>query len=57
MLLLFPLTFVSNVFVNPETMPGWLEAFVEINPVSHLVTAMLGLMHGTQQSAKSGSYS
>lgn len=47
MLLLFPLTFVSNVFVDPETMPGWLEAFVEINPVSHLVTAMRGLMHGT----------
>ncbi|WP_440764434.1 ABC transporter permease [Natronorubrum sp. DTA7] len=47
MLFLFPLTFVSNVFVDPETMPGWLEAFVAVNPVSHLVTAMRGLMHGT----------
>jgi len=28
MIILFPLTFVSNVFVSPETMPGWLEAFV-----------------------------
>jgi ABC-2 type transport system permease protein len=46
-LLLFPLTFVSNVFVDPRTMPGWLEAFVEINPVTHLVTAMRGLIHGT----------
>ncbi|WP_323170979.1 ABC transporter permease [Natrialba sp. PRR66] len=47
MLILFPLTFISNVFVDPRTMPGWLEAFVSINPVSHLVTAMRGLMHGT----------
>ncbi|WP_170972408.1 ABC transporter permease [Natronorubrum halophilum] len=47
MMVLFPLTFVSNVFVDPRTMPGWLEAFVDINPVSHLVTAMRGLMHGT----------
>lgn len=42
----FPLTFASNVFVDPTTMPGWLEAFVEANPVSHLVTAVRDLMHG-----------
>ncbi|MCU4741314.1 ABC transporter permease [Halobacteria archaeon AArc-m2/3/4] len=47
MLILFPLTFVSNVFVDPETMPHWLEAFVDVNPFSQLVTAMRGLMHGT----------
>lgn len=41
---LFPLTLASNVFVNPRTMPGWLQAFVGINPVSHLVTATRGLM-------------
>ena len=28
-------------------MPGWLEAFVDVNPISHLVTAARGLMHGT----------
>jgi ABC-2 type transport system permease protein len=33
---LFPLTFLSNVFVEPETLPGWLEAFVDVNPISHL---------------------
>jgi ABC-2 type transport system permease protein len=43
---LFPLTLASNVFVRPQTMPGWLQAFVNVNPVSHLVTAERGLMHG-----------
>ena len=41
---LFPLTLASNVFVNPQTMPGWLQAFVGINPVAHLVTAARSLM-------------
>jgi ABC-2 type transport system permease protein len=40
MLALFPLTFVSNAFVPVETMPEWLQWFVNINPVSHLVTAV-----------------
>lgn len=47
MLILFPLTFVSNVFVSPETMPVWLESFVNINPITHLVTSIRGLMSGT----------
>jgi ABC-2 type transport system permease protein len=46
MLVLFPLTFLSNVFVDPRTMPGWLQAFVEINPISHLVTAIRSIMAG-----------
>lgn len=45
-LVLFPLTFVSNIFVDPATMPGWLQRIVEVNPVTHLVTACRGLMHG-----------
>jgi ABC-2 type transport system permease protein len=45
-LLLFPLTFVSNIFVDPATMPGWLQAVVAFNPVTHLATASRGLMHG-----------
>lgn len=44
---LFPLTFLSNAFVEPETLPGWLEAVVDANPVSHLVTGTRGLMDGT----------
>ena len=43
---LFPLTFLSNVFVEPETLPGWLEAWVDVNPISHLTTAARGLMAG-----------
>lgn len=39
MMIMFPLTFLSNAFVPVETLPGWLAAFVRINPVSHLVTA------------------
>ncbi len=46
MMILFPLTFISNVFVDPATMPGWLQAFVDVNPVTYLVTASRGLMHG-----------
>lgn len=44
---LFPLTIASNVFVQPQTMPGWLQALININPVTHLVTAVRGLMAGT----------
>ncbi|MFC6825030.1 ABC transporter permease [Halopelagius fulvigenes] len=44
--LLFPLTFVSNIFVDPATMPPWLQTVVSLNPVTHLVDATRGLMHG-----------
>jgi ABC-2 type transport system permease protein len=43
---IFPLTFLSNVYVEPETLPSGLRAFVDANPVSHLVTASRGLMEG-----------
>ncbi|MDO9377730.1 MAG: ABC transporter permease [Nocardioidaceae bacterium] len=46
MMVLFPLTFVSSVFAPPETMPGWLQAFVDVNPVTLLVEAARGLMNG-----------
>jgi ABC-2 type transport system permease protein len=46
MLVLFPLTFLSNVFVQPTTMPGWLQAFVDVNPVTHLVAAVRAMMNG-----------
>lgn len=47
MLLLMPLTFVSNTFVDPATMPSFMQAVVGINPVTHLVNATRGLMHGS----------
>src|SRR5680860_555933 len=46
MMVLFPLTFISNVFVPPETLPTFLEALVDVNPITFLVTAMRGLIHG-----------
>jgi ABC-2 type transport system permease protein len=47
MLILFPLTFLSNAFVRVRTLPGALAAFVRVNPVSHLVSASRDLAnHG-----------
>jgi ABC-2 type transport system permease protein len=43
---IFPLTFLSNVFVEPETLPAGLEAFVNVNPISILSDASRGLMQG-----------
>ncbi|HWB43801.1 MAG TPA: ABC transporter permease [Gemmatimonadales bacterium] len=43
---LMPLTFASNIFVELSTMPGWLQAIVGRNPVTHLANASRGLMHG-----------
>jgi ABC-2 type transport system permease protein len=43
---IFPLTFLSNVFVDPDTLPVGLEAFVDVNPISILATASRGLMEG-----------
>jgi ABC-2 type transport system permease protein len=39
MMIMFPLTFLSNAFVPVDTLPGWLAAFVRVNPVSHVVSA------------------
>ncbi|HZY64688.1 MAG TPA: ABC transporter permease [Rubrobacteraceae bacterium] len=44
---LFPVTFLSNVFVDPDTMPSWLQTVVGLNPITHLVMAVRGLMAGT----------
>jgi len=45
-LVMFPLTFGSNMFVPVGTLPGWLRGWVDINPVSHVVSAMRGLLVG-----------
>jgi ABC-2 type transport system permease protein len=45
-MILFPLTFISNIFVDPDTMPSWLQSFVGINPMTWLTTATRGLMAG-----------
>lgn len=48
---IFPLTFLSNVFVDPTTLPGPLEAFVNVNPISILADVSRGLMNGNVQSS------
>jgi ABC-2 type transport system permease protein len=45
--ILFPLTFVSNIFVEPRTMPNWLHTVADANPITHLATAARQLMSGT----------
>ncbi|MFJ1901353.1 ABC transporter permease [Streptomyces sp. NPDC088115] len=42
-ILVWPVGFVSNVFAAPESMPGWLGAVVEWNPMSATATAVRGL--------------
>lgn len=48
---LFPLIFLSNIFVEPSTLPAALEWFVGVNPISHLTTAVRGLMGGNADSS------
>src|SRR3712207_3319755 len=45
---IFPLTFLSNVFVDPKTLPAGLEAFVGVNPISIFATSSRGLMGGNE---------
>lgn len=45
-MVIFPLTFTSNAFVPTETMPGWLQSWVEVNPVTILADALRGLLVG-----------
>ncbi len=51
---LFPVTFASNIMVDPATMPGWLQAFVAVNPVSLMTTALRALMAGSATLAEIG---
>jgi ABC-2 type transport system permease protein len=44
---LMPISFASNIFVQPRTMPGWLQAFVNVNPISHVADAARDLMNNT----------
>lgn len=44
--LIMPLTFGSNVFVGTTTMPGWLQSWADISPVSFMADVLRGLMNG-----------
>jgi ABC-2 type transport system permease protein/oleandomycin transport system permease protein len=47
----FPMTFASSAFVPVATMPGWLQAWVKVNPTSLLVDAVRGLLVGGKVAA------
>ncbi len=54
MMILFPLTFLSNAFVPVSSLPGPLAAFVKVNPVSHLVSATRALANHAVISGEAG---
>lgn len=43
---IFPLVFASSIFVPVETMPGWLQAFVKVNPITHVTDTVRALALG-----------
>jgi oleandomycin transport system permease protein len=43
-LLMFPIVFGSDLLVPTSTMPGWLQAFVKVNPVTYLSEAERALL-------------
>lgn len=47
-LILFPLTFLSNAFVQSTTLPAPLEWFANVNPVSHIVSGVRALANTGQ---------
>jgi len=44
--MVFPLTFVSSAYVPVESMPGWLQAFADHQPVTMMVDAVRSLALG-----------
>ena len=48
LMVMFPLTFLSNAFVPTDTMPGWLQTFADANPVSHIISAIRDLANEGQ---------
>lgn len=44
---IFPLTFASSAFVDPQTMTSWLRGFAEHQPITHIVDAFRSLLIGT----------
>jgi ABC transporter DrrB family efflux protein len=43
---IFPLVFASTAFVSAESLPGWLQAWAKVNPVSVTVDSLRGLLEG-----------
>jgi ABC-2 type transport system permease protein len=54
LMIMFPLTFISNAFVPTSSMPTWMQAFADINPVSHVISAIRDLANNGQVTAQVG---
>jgi len=54
LMVMFPLTFLSNAFVPTDTMPPYLQAFANANPVSHIISAIRDLANEGQVTAQVG---
>lgn len=54
MMIMFPLTFLSNAFVPTSSLPGWLATFANANPVSLVVSAVRDLMNDGALTASTG---
>jgi ABC-2 type transport system permease protein len=53
-LLVFPLSFVSSAYVPVESMPGWMQAFAEHQPLTYMVDAVRALTLGPEAEALLG---
>lgn len=51
---IFPFTFLSSTFINPEYLPGWLEGFAKNQPFTLLLDATRGLLTGYPEVGSSG---
>jgi oleandomycin transport system permease protein len=51
LVIIFPLTFGSNIFVPTGELPGWLQAWVKVNPVTHVSDSIRALLLGTPHPA------
>src|SRR5699024_8806598 len=54
MMVLFRLTFLSNAFVPVETLPNWLQWFVNINTISHVASGLRALANAGPFSGEVG---
>lgn len=51
-MVLMPVVFVSNIYVDPATMPAWLQAIVAFNPVALVTTAARSILDGSVSAAE-----
>ncbi|HEX3932609.1 MAG TPA: ABC transporter permease [Nocardioides sp.] len=54
LMIMFPLSFISNAFVPADSMPSWLHAFADVNPVSHVISAIRDLANNGHIGADAG---